>query len=295
MSTISSPAASPAVVESVNQVCTRKQRGRISWIPLIAISLFHVGALLAFIPAFFTWKALATLVALQFAVAMGVTIGYHRLLTHRSFKTIKPIEYLLSWLGSLSLEGGPILWVATHRLHHQHSDKDEDPHSPKHGFFWSHVLWCFKFDPEFDPFGKYSRYAKDIARDRGHVWIERLAPLSQILVAVLLYLFGGWPCVVWGGFVRLVYVYHITWLVNSATHTWGYQTYKTGDESRNLWWVAFLAMGEGWHNNHHAFPSSARHGLRWWEFDISWFVIRTLALLRLTWDIKLVDKKAAAA
>lgn len=294
MSTISSPPAD-AAVEKILSLSQRKARGRVDWLPLTAIGLFHLGALLAFFPMFFTWKAFFTLLVLQFACALGVTVGYHRLLTHRSFKTIKPIEYVLSWLGSLSLEGGPIRWVATHRLHHQHSDEDEDPHSPRHGFFWAHTLWCFTFDPAFDPYKKYSQYAKDLARDRGHVLIERLVPISQVLVAALLYWWGGWPCVVWGGFVRLVYVYHITWLVNSATHTWGYQSYKTGDQSRNLWWVAFLAMGEGWHNNHHAFPSSARHGLKRWEFDVSWLVIRSLAFLRLARDIRLPDKEALAA
>lgn len=301
MSTVTRPAAAPSLVAPDTHAvqeeagwCGRKARGRINWIPLIAIVSFHLGALLVFVPALFTWKALFTALVLQFICGLGVTVGYHRLLTHRSFKTIKPLEYLFSWLGSLSLEGGPILWVATHRLHHQHSDDDEDPHSPKHGFFWAHALWCFIYDPEFDPLEKHGRYAKDLARDRGHVWIERLTPLSQVLVGVALYLWGGWSCVVWAGFLRLVYVYHITWLVNSASHTWGYQTYKTGDDSRNLWWVAFFALGEGWHNNHHAFPNSARHGMKRWEFDVSWLVIRTLALLGLAKEIRMPDEASIA-
>jgi stearoyl-CoA desaturase (delta-9 desaturase) len=245
-----------------------------------------VGALLAFVPALFTWKALATAFVIHALSTLGVTVGYHRLLTHRSYKTFKPIEYLLSWFGSLSLQGGPIKWTAIHRLHHQHSDEPEDPHSPKHGFFWAHALWLFAFDPQFDPYEKYSRYAADLASDPGHRLIERLAPLSQVLLAVALYVWGGWPCVVWGGFVRLVYVYHMTWFINSASHTWGYRTYKTTDDSRNLWWLALLSFGEGWHNNHHAFPNSARHGLRFWEIDFSWMIIRGMRMLGLVRDVR---------
>jgi len=301
MSTITRTTVAPSPVSTEVQPapepgwCGRKQRGRVHWLPLIVITSFHIGALFVFVPALFTWKALITAVVLQFVAGMGVTIGYHRLLTHRSFKTFKPIEYFLSWCGSLSLEGGPILWVATHRLHHQHSDEAEDPHSPKHGFFWSHVLWTFTYDPEFDPLEKHGRYAKDLLSDRGHVLIERFTPLSQIIVAVLLFFWGGWPCVVWAGFLRLVYVYHITWLVNSASHTWGYQSYETGDESRNLWWVAFFGFGEGWHNNHHAFPNSARHGLKPWEFDISWITISTMKMLGLVWDTRVPDEKTLAS
>jgi len=274
-------------------VCIRKTGGRPNWIPMFAIVLLHVGALLAIFPAFFSWKAVLTAVVLQGVCVMGITVGYHRLLTHRSFATIKPIEYLLSWLGSLSWQGGPIKWVATHRLHHQHSDDDEDPHTPRHGFFWSHTLWCFTFDPSFDSYDKYSLYAKDLAKDKGQVFLERTTPLWQPILAGLLFLWGGWPCVIWGVFVRLVYVYHVTWLVNSATHTWGYRNYETEDLSRNLWWVGLLALGEGWHNNHHAFPTSARHGLKPWEIDFSWILIRSMSWIGLASAIRLPGSGAA--
>lgn len=274
-------------------IALRQQRGRIRWVTLIAIAAIHVLALLAFLPMFFTWTAVLTAVVLQFVCGLGVTVGYHRLLTHKSFRTPKPVEYLLSWLGSLSLQGGPIQWVATHRLHHQHSDDEGDPHSPRHGFFWAHAIWCFVFDPEFDPYEKYSRYAKDLARDPVHRWIERLTVVSNIAVGLLLFAIGGWPLLFWGLFVRLVFVYHTTWLVNSATHKWGYRNFETSDDSRNLWWVAALALGEGWHNNHHAHPNSARHGLRKGEFDISWLVIRGLKLLGLARDIRTAPAPAA--
>jgi stearoyl-CoA desaturase (delta-9 desaturase) len=267
--------------------------GRVNWASLIAIILVHIGALLAFMPFLFTWKALGTALALQLICGLGITIGYHRLLTHRSFRTVKPIEYFLSWLGSLSWQGGPIKWAATHRLHHQHSDEQGDPHSPNHGFFWSHALWCFTFDAQFDPYSKYSGYALDLARDPGHVFIERTTPFWPFLLALLLYVWGGWPCVIWGVFVRLVYVYHATWFVNSASHVWGYRNFNTTDQSRNLWWVALLSFGEGWHNNHHAYPRSARHGLRFWEIDLSWWVIRAMQIMGLARDIRLPEVGAS--
>lgn len=260
---------------------------------MIVIIAIHFGALLAFWPAMFTLKAVATALVLQAVCAMGITIGYHRLLTHRSFRCSRPVEYFLTLLGCLNLQGGPIKWVATHRLHHQHSDEEQDPHSPLHGFFWSHVIWCFTYDPAFDAYKSYSQYAKDLARDRGQVFLERTVVLWQLVLAGALYLWGGWPAVVWGVFVRLVYVYHITWFVNSASHTWGYRTYETTDVSRNLWWVALLSFGEGWHNNHHAYPRSARHGLRFWEFDASWLVIRAMAALGLASDIRLPEQGAS--
>lgn len=293
--TLDPPAVKAPPAESPAGVCERMARGRPDWTPLIGISLFHVAALLAFFPAFFSWKAVGTFAVLQIISALGITVGFHRLLTHRSFKTPKAVEYLLSWVGSLHMQGGPIKWVATHRLHHQHSDEAQDPHSPRHGFFWAHTIWCVTFDPAFDPYEKYSAYAKDLARDKVHVFIERMMPVSQLALAVLLYWWGGWSCVIWGGFVRLVYGYHTTWLVNSATHTWGYQTYETGDKSTNLWWVALLSMGEGWHNNHHAFPRSARHGLKRWEIDASWLVIRLMKLFGLAREVYVPEKGAVPA
>ena len=273
--------------------CGRKAGGRVNWGPLIAIALIHLGALLACLPFFFTWRAFGTALVLQIVCTLGVTIGFHRLLTHRSFRTVKPVEYLLSWLGSLSWQGGPIKWTATHRLHHQHSDEDDDPHSPRHGFFWSHALWCFTFDPQFDPYPKYRRYAMDLARDRGQVFIERTTPIWQFVLAGLLYVWGGWPCVIWGIFVRLVYVYHTTWFVNSASHLWGYRSFETDDRSRNLWWVGLLSLGEGWHNNHHAYPRSARHGLRFWEIDATWMVIRLMRMVGLARDVRLPELGAS--
>lgn len=284
------PDTSPVVLPAGT---TRQSRCRVDWITTIVILGLHVGAVVAFFPPFLTWQAVAFTAIMQLICGLGVTVGYHRLLTHRSFRTFKPIEYFFSWLGSLNLQGGPIHWTATHRLHHQHSDEEQDPHSPRHGFFWAHMKWCLMFDPNFDPFHKYSQYAKDLARDLGHRIIEHAMPLSTIALAAVLYWFGGWSFVMWGICVRLVYVYHITWLVNSATHTWGYRNFETKDDSRNLWWVGLTAFGEGWHNNHHAWPRSARHGMKPWEFDISWVTIRVMQMLGLAYDIRLPGRGAS--
>ena len=292
----------PVAKKKVNPLdSSNKERRVIAWTPLIAIALIHVGALLAFAPLFtshealaFRWDAVLVAVGLQWVTGcLGITLGYHRLLTHRSFKTIKPIEYLLAWIGSWAWQGGPILWTATHRLHHQHSDHEGDPHSPKHGFFWSHILWCFTKDPAFDNYHQYSKYALDLAKDPVQVFLEKSTPLWQFVIAGLLYAVGGWPYVIWGSFVRLVYVYHITWFVNSASHTWGYRNFETKDHSTNLWWVGLTAFGEGWHNNHHAYPRSARHGLKPWEFDLTWQIIRGLKLVGLAWDIREPEKGAS--
>src|SRR5688500_15739085 len=165
MSSVCEPVAVlPAIEPKVVQKAGRKACQKIFWTPLIAIVTIHLGALLAFVPAFFSWKALYTTLVLQAICGLSITLGYHRLLTHRSFKTPKFFEYFLSWLGSLNWQGGPIQWVATHRLHHQHSDKEPDPHSPHDGFFWSHMLWCFTYDPQFDDYDQYSKYAQDLAR-----------------------------------------------------------------------------------------------------------------------------------
>jgi stearoyl-CoA desaturase (delta-9 desaturase) len=255
------------------------------WDIAAGIILFHAGALFA--PWTFTWSAFWVFVVLQFVTGLGVTVGYHRLLTHRSFRVPKWLEYVLSVCGSLALQGGPIKWVATHRVHHAFSDRPQDPHSPTKGFWWAHILWLFAYDEVLDHPTKHYRYAPDLAKDAGHQWINYTHVPQTILMGVLLFAIGGWPWLVWGLFVRTVFVYHVTWLVNSAAHLWGYQSFQTNEGSRNNWWVALLSYGEGWHNNHHAYLHSAAHGLRWWEFDLTYLCIRILGWLRLARGIRL--------
>lgn len=260
----------------------------------------HVGALAAFFT--FSWKAVGVCVFLWWLTGgVGITLGYHRYFTHRSFETSKPVEYLLAIIGCMAGESGPIGWVAAHRYHHTYSDLDQDPHSPYKnnpqasvkGFIWAHVGWLFGRERFLADFNQYKRFAPDMAKDRFLVWLDDWHILPTLILAGILAWMGGWPFVVWGIFVRSVLVYHSTWLVNSAAHVWGYRTYKTTDKSRNNWWVALLSFGEGWHNNHHAFQRSARHGMRWWEIDITYMMIQFLWVLGLAKQIHLPVQPAA--
>ncbi|HTL71528.1 MAG TPA: fatty acid desaturase [Candidatus Eisenbacteria bacterium] len=249
----------------------------------------HVGALAAFWT--FSWKAVGLMFALWFLTGcIGITLGYHRYFTHRSFTTYKPVEYLLAIIGCLAGESGPIGWVAAHRVHHTYSDMEEDPHSPLKGFFWAHMGWLFQREKFLQEFDSYKRYAPDMAKDRFLVLLDRFHIIPSLILTAILYATGGWAFVVWGLFVRSVCVYHSTWLVNSASHVWGYRSFKTTDQSRNNWWVALLTFGEGWHNNHHAFQRSARHGMAWWELDLTYRVIQLLWVFGLATQIHLPVK-----
>ena len=268
------------------------QRPPLDW-PVISFMIaVHLAALAAVLPAAFSWWAVAVAVFLHWLTGgVGVTLGYHRLITHRSFKTPKWVEYILLFCGTLSCQS-PLEWIAKHRLHHEYTDRPDDPHNINRGFWWSHIGWILhKLPCEKDT----PRYTADIAGDPVYRFFDKTMILWQIALGVLLYLIGGWPFVIWGIFVRLVVVYHCTWFVNSAAHLWGSRPYETGDRSVNSWWVALLTYGEGWHNNHHAFPSSARQGLRWWQVDMTWWLVRLLQVLRLAYKVKLPRSLDAAA
>jgi fatty-acid desaturase len=264
----------------------------IDWPVVTWIALVHAGALAA--PWFFTWKASGLFVVLAWITgSLGVCMGYHRCLTHRSFSTYRPIRWLLAFLGQLSGEGSALVWVANHRQHHQFSDKQGDPHTPRDGFWWSHMLWFMPAVPRDQLDDHLRRYAPDLYKDRAmHVLHAMFLP-THLLLGVLLLAVGwlGWDWhtgmsfLIWGLFVRLVFVFHVTWFVNSATHVWGYRNYETSDNSRNLWWVGLLAFGEGWHNNHHAFQRMARQGHKWWEVDITYWVILALEKTGLAWNV----------
>ena len=260
---------------------------KVKWSTLLTIGLIHLGVLFA--PWTFSWKALGVALFLYWLTGcLGITLGYHRLFTHRSFESHKIVIYPLAIVGALAGQAGPISWVANHRKHHQFADKPGDPHSPRDSFFWSHMGWLFKRSEMDDP-ANYKKYAPDLERDPFLRFVDRTHWILVLLLAVALYVWGGFSFLVWGISVRMVLLYHSTWFVNSATHKWGYKTFKVNDDSRNLWWVSLLAFGEGWHNNHHAFQSSARHGLRWWEFDLTYLTIRILALFGLAKQIKVAS------
>ena len=220
------------------------------------------------------------LLVMYVLTALGVTIGYHRMLTHRSFQPHPAIKFLFLVLGSMALEGQAIEWAATHTRHHALSDKEGDPHSPVEGFFHAHIGWMFK-DRAADP----NIYSKHLLKDPLVVFVSRTFFLWVGLSLLIPFLIGGWSGLLWGGLVRIFLAHHVTWSVNSVCHTFGKREFETTDQSHNEWLVGLLAMGEGWHNNHHAFPRSAFHGLHWWQFDLSGYVIWTLERTGLIKDV----------
>lgn len=257
----------------------------VNWPTTVFMIAVHSIALLAFLPGNFSWSAVAVALFLHWLTGcLGITLGWHRLVAHRSFKTPKWLEYFFVFCGSLACQHGPIEWIGLHRHHHAFSDQPVDHHSSTKGFWWSHMGWIFY---EVPADSDVPRLTKDIANDPFYLFCERYFLLMQVALGLLLYAVGGWSFVLWGIFVRLVAVYHCTWFVNSATHKFGYQTYDAGDYSTNCWWVAVVTYGEGWHNNHHAFQFSARHGLKWWEVDITWMTIQLLTKLGLATKVKL--------
>jgi len=250
------------------------------------LGLFHVCAIVALF--MFSWKALAfALVMWWIAESLGIGMGFHRLLTHRGYKTPKWMEYCLTVCGTLALQGGPIGWVATHRLHHQNSDKEGDPHSPRDGGFWAHMGWIITGDAIHNKTTELLPYVPDLRKDKFMIWISKWHWIPLAILAVAVLVLGGWRYLMWGIFLRTVVGLHATYLVNSGTHMWGSRRFLTGDNSTNNFWVAMLSFGEGWHNNHHAHPQSARHGLAWYEFDLNWYGITALRTLGLAWDVKL--------
>ncbi len=270
----------------------RKYQQGVNWITTIAMTIFHIGAVAAFF--YIDTGAILTALSLYFVGGMlGIGMAYHRLLTHRSYKTTRWMEYFLTWCATLALEGGPIFWVATHRVHHQKSDREGDPHTPREGSFWAHMGWIIFGKGMHQDSTVLARYAPDLARDPVHVWFSKWHWTSNVVVGLILLAVGGWPYVLWGIFFRTTFGLHATWLVNSATHIWGSRRFETRDDSTNNWWVAALSFGEGWHNNHHAHPTSARHGLAWYEIDLNWMGISFLRMLGLAWDIKVAKVKQA--
>ena len=262
-------------------VAEGKEPLALSWTFVAFIGSVHVLALLA--PWFFSWSALGVMIFLHWLFgSIGICLGFHRILSHRSLQVPKWLEYIIAIIGAMAIQGGPIFWVAGHRLHHAHTeDEDKDPYSAKRGFWWSHMLWMFYPRPEFFDYEMYKKYAPDLVRQPFYRWLNRYFIFLQIPLAVLLYALGGWSFVIYGVVLRAVLLWHSTWLINSATHIRGYRTFDCNDNSRNLWWAAILTYGEGWHNNHHAHPNVAKAGLRWWEIDMTWWAIKVLKTLGL--------------
>jgi fatty-acid desaturase len=271
-----------------------RSKGKINWNTTIFMVIFHLGALVALLV--FSWKWIVFSILLNWVSgSLGIGIGFHRLMTHRGFQTPKPIEYILTFCGLLALEGGQINWVVTHRIHHAFTERAGDPHSPRDGRWWSHMGWILRGTSQQHPESIMRRYAPDLMKDPVHVWMNRLYFMPLVLSGLVLFAVGGLQGVLWGVFFRVTFGLHATWLVNSATHMWGTRRFETADDSTNNWWVALLTFGEGWHNNHHAFPRAARHGLKWYEIDVNWYGITALKVLGLAKSIKVVNKEQIAA
>ncbi len=274
------------------------QEGRINWITTIFMGAFHVGAIAALF--FFSWKNLAVAAVMYFlAINVGIGMCYHRLLTHRGYRVNRWLEAFLSGCGTLALEGGPIFWVATHRVHHQNSDHEGDPHTPHDGTWWAHAGWILSGRALHSETALLGRYAPDLTRNPIQVWLSKYHWLPLTIAGVLQAILGAAVApqghrvigavsmVLWGTFLRTTLGLHATWLVNSATHLFGSRRFETKDDSRNSWWVALLTGGEGWHNNHHAHPVSARHGLTWYEFDINYYGIWLLEKVGLAKKVQI--------
>ncbi len=256
----------------------------------------------------FGWTDLGLLVGMYLATTLGITVGFHRMFVHRSFSTYPWVRFILAVLGSMAVQGALFQWVGMHRRHHQFSDRPEDPHTPHHqgagilgllrGFWHAHIGWFFAPDPP-----DLDRYVQDLAASPSLrvanrlfiVWVALGILIPAIIDASVTASWRGfWTGLIWGGLVRIFLVHHITWSINSACHLWGFRPYESHDMSRNNPLFGILGLGEGWHNTHHAFPSSARHGLRWWQVDVSYWLIRSLAALGLAWDLKFPTKEVQA-
>jgi stearoyl-CoA desaturase (delta-9 desaturase) len=235
------------------------------------------------------WLDLALLLSLYTLTALGITIGFHRMLTHRRFHAHPVVKFILLVLGSMALEGPALQWAATHVKHHAQSDRQGDPHSPVEGFFHAHIGWMFQ-DSMADP----NVYCKNLVKDPIVVFVSRTFFLWVALSLLIPFALGGWTGLLWGGLVRLFLAHHVTWSVNSVCHTFGKRAFETPDRSHNEWIIGILALGEGWHNNHHAFPRSAFHGLHWWQFDLSGYIIRALERVGLVHEVYRVPAEMLA-
>ncbi len=271
-----------------NVIEFEQSRQSINWKNLSIVITFHILTILAFF--MYSWQNVAAMIIGNWIVgSLGVGLGYHRLLTHRSFKAPKWLEYTLTVFGAMAIQDDAPKWVATHRIHHQFVETDKDPHSTKPGFFWAHMGWILKGTAQDHNEATLKRYVPDLLKDKFHVLLAKYYYIPLVLSGFVLFAIGGWSMVLWGVFARVVFGWHSTWFVNSATHFFGKRRFATEDDSTNNAWVAILTFGEGWHNNHHAQPTSARHGLKWYEFDMNWLTIRLFEKLGWAKQIRIFD------
>ena len=279
------------------------QNSRLEWSRLVPFILMHV-ACLAVIFVGFSWIALATLLLMYFLRMLSITAFYHRYFSHRSFKTTRTGQFIFGVLGASAVQCGPIWWAAHHRHHHRHSDHADDVHSPvQHGFWQSHVGWFMSrehFDPDLSQVKDLLKYPELVALDRYAVVVPSVLGGALFSLGMVLKHHApelgtdGWQLLVWGFVMSTVAVYHGTYTINSLSHAFGRQRYATGDASRNNPWLAFITLGEGWHNNHHHYPASVRQGFYWWEFDVTYYVLKLLSFTGAIWELKAVPRAVRA-
>lgn len=257
----------------------------LNWPTAVYMAIFHAVALTA--PFCFTWSGLLVAVFLAWLTGcLGITLGYHRLLTHQSFKTHAWVRRMLALLGSLASQGPPVQWVSDHRQHHQYTDQPGDPHTPLEGFWWSHIWWGFERQNADEVRQRWEHYAPDMLKDP---FMRALTPLFLPLIiatGLVLYALGGWSWLVWGLFLRIVVTLHLTWCINSVCHWTGYRPYNTADNSGNVWWLSVPSFGESWHCNHHAEPTAANHGHHPAEIDHTYWIIQQMERIGLAWDVR---------
>ena len=250
-----------------------------SAIPFVLVHLASLGALWSGV----TVGAVALCVALYWLRMFAVTAAFHRYFSHRSYRTSRPFQFVLAFLGQTSMQKGVLWWSAKHRHHHKHSDTPEDVHSPGlHGFFFAHLGWIFSRQRSKADYG----LVKDLCQYPELVWLDRHDRIPGVLLAIACYLIAGWPGLFVGFFLSTSILFHGVFSINSLAHTFGRQRYLTGDDSRNSWWLALITMGEGWHNNHHYYQASTRQGWRWWEIDPTYYLLKLLSWAGLVWDLK---------
>jgi stearoyl-CoA desaturase (delta-9 desaturase) len=281
------------MVKTENIVEAAKRQG-LNKFTAIVLVLLHLASVVALFR--FSWKALIVAVIFYYmTTGLGISMGYHRLHTHRSYKVPLWLEYFFALCGTLTLEGGPIFWVAVHRLHHQLSDQPGDPHSPRDGAFWSHMGWILWGETNHNNTRVMSKYAPDLAKHKFYVWLTNWHWIPNVALGLIVLALGGIDIFLWAMCFRIVFGLHTTWAINSITHMFGSRRFRIRDDSRNTWWLALISFGEGWHNNHHAHPTSARHGLAWYEFDQSWILIRTLQFFGLAKNVKVASVSSRIA
>lgn len=265
----------------MNSLNTVKSEAKIDWYGAIPFFLLHVAVIgVFFVP--FSWGLVALCVGMYYLRMFGITAGYHRYFSHRTYKMGRVAQFVMALIGTLSIQKGVLWWAAHHRHHHQYSDKPQDLHSPKDGFWWSHVGWILADNTKETNW----KNIRDLSKYPELRWLDRHYLIPPVLLGVAMYFLGGPAVFFWGFVLSTVLLWHGTFTINSLSHVFGSQRYASNDTSRNNWFLAIVTMGEGWHNNHHAYMASTRQGFFWWEYDFSYYILKALSWIGVVSDLR---------